>query len=107
MIVNLLLKYSAAHHLVWFSCGKYHSCIFLGQNELTGGIPSQLGEATGLQELNVNDNKLNGTIPAQIGSITTLQELDIGGNDLNGTIPTQIGSLSSLTVLSVGECHET
>ena len=107
MIVNLLLNNAFAHHLDWFSCGEYHLFIYIGQNDLTGGIPSQLAQATGLKELNIGDNKIKGTIPTEIGSIATLQQLDIGGNDINGTIPTEIESLSNLTVLSIGTCHET
>ena len=98
LISNLLL------HISFFTI--LFQPYYEGENELTGAIPSQLGQATGLKELSIGDNKLNGTIPTQIGSIATLQQLDIGGNDLNGTIPTEIGSLSNLTVLSVGKFYD-
>jgi len=81
--------------------------VYVGHNDLTGVIPSELGQTNGLKQLTIGDNKLNGTIPTQIGSIATLEQLDIGGNDLNGTIPTQIGSLSNLTVFSVGTFYDT
>ena len=36
---------------------------------------------------------LNGTIPTQIGQLSDLEGLDLNNNALTGTIPTQIGQL--------------
>jgi hypothetical protein len=43
--------------------------LYLGNNFLTGAIPSEIGECTNLMEVYLNDNLLNGTIPTTIGQL--------------------------------------
>ena len=40
-------------------------------------------------------NELSGSIPSEIGQMIDLEILEIDGNRLNGTIPTEIGKLST------------
>ena len=68
----------------------------LGNNELTGSIPSSLGSLTNLQELRLDENQLTGSIPSSLGSLTNLQELDLTANQLTGSIPSSLGSLTNL-----------
>lgn len=49
--------------------------VYLGTNDLTGTIPSELGLMSKLNILNLANNNLAGTIPSQIGSLTALREL--------------------------------
>jgi len=47
------------------------------------------------------DNKLSSSIPTELGQLTNLDMLDLGSNTLTSTIPTTIGKLSALTGLSL------
>jgi Leucine-rich repeat (LRR) protein len=72
----------------------------------SGTIPSQLGELTGLVELDLGSNQISGTIPTELGRLTKLATLDLGNQvsetrekTLTGTIPTELGKLTALTGL--------
>jgi hypothetical protein len=46
--------------------GKRVNAIFLGEgNNLTGSIPSSLGNLSNLSELGLESNQLNGSIPSE------------------------------------------
>ena len=68
---------------------------------LSGSIPPQLGNLTGLQQLWLNGNRLTGTIPTRLGRLTQLRGLHLDKNQLSGSIPTQLGALSNLTDLQL------
>ena len=68
---------------------------------LSGSIPQQLGNLTGLQQLWLNGNRLTGTIPTRLGRLTNLIGLHLDKNQLSGSIPTQLGALSNLTDLQL------
>ncbi|MBZ5586965.1 MAG: leucine-rich repeat domain-containing protein [Acidobacteriia bacterium] len=74
---------------------------YLSTNKLAGSIPTQLGSLSKLQYLWLNGNKLTGSIPTQLGNLTSLQHLDLGDNQLSGGIPTQLGNLTNLQDLSL------
>ena len=68
----------------------------LGLNDLTGALPSEIGDLTNLERLNLSGNALSGEIPEEIGNLTRLEELWLTGNALSGEIPEEIGKLTSL-----------
>ena len=68
----------------------------LNNNQLTGSIPSELGNLPNLQWLFLRDNRLTGMIPAKLGSLRSLIYLDIRDNQLTGTIPAELGNLTKL-----------
>ena len=89
-------------------------------NELTGSIPTELGnlsnlthldlgsELTGrygnlsnLTHLDLNGNHLSGEIPRELGDLSNLTHLDLGFNELSGEIPRELGDLSNLTHLDL------
>ena len=75
----------------------------LAYNQLTGGIPAELGNLTNLQSLDLYGNQLSGTIPTQLGNLTNLQELVLGYNQqIHGTIPPELGNLANLQYLDLG-----
>ncbi|MBC6473766.1 MAG: putative Ig domain-containing protein [Hormoscilla sp. GM102CHS1] len=82
--------------------------IELGENSLSGMLPSELSSLSNLQVLTLYNNKdLSGTIPSELGSLSKLQILDLSdkydffGMNLSGTIPSELGSLSKLQILEL------
>lgn len=74
--------------------------INLDSNNLTGSLPSELGNFPNLQQLNLNDNKITGSIPSTLGTLSQIRSLDIGGNRLTGPIPSNLGNLRLLNTLN-------
>ncbi len=66
------------------------------RNQLTGPIPTTLGDLSRLQTLTIGRNQLSGPIPTELGNLTNLTLLAFGGNQLSGTVPTWLGNLNSL-----------
>ena len=72
----------------------------LGSNELTGSIPSDL---TNLLVLWLFDNQLTGEIPPETWSLTNLEKLYLSDNQLTGEIPSEIGNLTNLERLYLSD----
>ena len=68
----------------------------LWKNNYTQSIPTELGQATSLRRLYLQENYLTGFIPSELGLLSSLQKLDLQGNLLEGAIPEALGSPSSL-----------
>ena len=66
---------------------------------LTGSIPAQLGNLSGLTSLYLDGNRLTGSIPPRLGRLLKLSWLHLTRNQLTGAIPTQLGELTNLTNL--------
>jgi len=71
----------------------------LSENNLTGPIPTEIGNLTNLLNLHLQSNKLTGNIPVEIGNLTNLSQLLLSSNQLTGTIPSEIGNLVNVTDL--------
>ena len=65
--------------------------VWLGGNDLSGSIPSELGKLTKLRRLYLDNNYLSGPIPTELGNLANLEELLLGGNELTGCIPNASG----------------
>ncbi|XP_062202918.1 brassinosteroid LRR receptor kinase BRL3-like isoform X2 [Phragmites australis] len=70
-------------------------------NQLTGSIPTQLGNLSRLTVLALKSNRLNGAIPASLGDLPLLTRLDLSFNDLFGSIPVKLAQLHQLVALDV------
>ena len=75
------------------------------EHGLSGAIPSQIGNLTELQYLNLGYNELSGPIPSEIGNLTKLEYLNLGSNELTGPIPPELNRLVGLTNLSLSQNH--
>jgi Leucine-rich repeat (LRR) protein len=79
----------------------YVSVLNLLENQLSGTIPSQLGNLTSLMELEVEANQLSGPIPSELGNLTDLRFLLLTENQLTGPIPPELGNLTNLIKLNL------
>jgi Leucine rich repeat len=72
------------------------SSLDLSYNDLTGFIPSEIGDLSrSLVGLYLDSNRFNGTIPSQMGSLTGLEGLWLSDNQLTGTVPVEFASLKA------------
>ena len=74
----------------------------LSENDLSGPIPSELGDLASLERLDLSDNDLTGSIPPELGNLDSLERLSLYDNDLTGPIPLELGNLASLEWLTLG-----
>ena len=65
-------------------------------NQLTGSIPSEIGNLRSVNKLILNQNQLTGSIPPEISELNYLNQLDLSYNQLTGSIPPEIGNLPRL-----------
>ncbi|KAI4305259.1 hypothetical protein L6164_028633 [Bauhinia variegata] len=77
----------------------------LYENKLSGDIPLELGECSGLKELLLGANVFQGSIPSSFGSLKSLEFLDLSRNNLSGTIPAELRKLSILKSLNLSFNH--
>ncbi|XP_077226213.1 receptor kinase-like protein Xa21 [Tasmannia lanceolata] len=79
-------------HLYW---------LVIGQNQISGNIPSQIGNLINLKALGIYSTFITGSIPTSIGMLQNLQRLYLGNNSLSGKIPYNIGNITQLTNLDL------
>lgn len=99
--------------------------LVLRANHLDGTLPPEIGQLSGLSELDLSMNQIRASVPASIGNLTELVRLDLSDNELElplpsslfalpglevlrlagnrftGAVPSELGSLTSLTVLDL------
>ena len=76
--------------------------VSLGDNNLTGSIPRELGELDDLATLDVSRNTLTGPVPAHLGALQQLRDLLLNGNALEGLLPGDLGYMAGLRYLHIG-----
>eukprot|EP01052_Picozoa_sp_SAG31_P023745 SAG31_NODE_1977_length_6750_cov_4.507442_3_plen_272_part_00 len=98
------------------SCARFQDAVVelqlvtLGKDEfheLSGTIPSSLGDLTDLMILDLDHLHLSGTIPESLGRLTALTNLDLDHTHLSGTIPESLGHLTALTDLELQDTNVT
>ncbi|XP_077217194.1 uncharacterized protein LOC143851602 isoform X2 [Tasmannia lanceolata] len=75
----------------------------LGQNQIVGSLPSQIGNLFNLQILSLGFNYITGTIPNSIGNLTQLSKLWLDQNNLQGSIPSTLGNCQNLLLLMLAQ----
>ena len=69
--------------------------INLGENSLTGTIPTTFGLLQNVIGMRLEGNNLSGTIPSELGLLSRLHRLRLGDNDgLTGAVPSELGLLN-------------
>ncbi|XAR73312.1 Non-specific serine/threonine protein kinase [Bertholletia excelsa] len=71
----------------------------LSNNDLTGNLPSEIGNFGSLRLVNLAKNALSGPLPNEISKLSGLEYLDLSSNHFKGEIPAKLQS--SLKVLNL------
>lgn len=80
---------------------KYFAIEF---NNISGPIPSEIGQCGSLRSFYAAHNQLNGSLPDSIGNLTKLVHFEVEGNNLSGRLPGSIGNLTkSLVSLNLSD----
>ena len=61
----------------------------------------QLFVLPSLKTIEFSTNQLTGSIPTEIGQASLLKKIDLSSNQLDGLIPTELGLLQELTSLEL------
>jgi len=64
--------------------------------QLTGSIPVEIGLLTKLKVFNSYSTNFTGSLPVELTQITTLERIVLDGNNLTGTIPSGLWSMTNL-----------
>ncbi|KAJ0982048.1 hypothetical protein J5N97_010303 [Dioscorea zingiberensis] len=76
------------------------SLLHLDGNELSGHLPTEISRLP-LFMFNASNNRLSGQIPLEIGQMRCLQSLDLAVNNFSGEIPATLGHLNELSSFNV------
>jgi Leucine-rich repeat (LRR) protein len=71
----------------------------LGDNLLSGDIPSEIGALVNIDFLDLYFNSLSGVLPDELGDLRNAREIYLEDNFFSGTIPRSLGFLTNLEVL--------
>eukprot|EP00250_Pteridium_aquilinum_P021776 c25220_g1_i2 orf=850-3552(+) len=76
--------------------------MFLMSEDLSGTLPSAVGNLTYLTDLDLSSNpNLGGSLPAEIGNLTNLKRLFVQSCNFSGSIPSEIGNMTNLNFLGL------
>ncbi|KNA12627.1 hypothetical protein SOVF_124330 [Spinacia oleracea] len=91
------------------SCDKHGhvTTLDLSSYNLTGSIPSSLGQLRKLQTANLHTNNLSGHIPSFFGYMNNLQFLYLYDNKLTGPVPSSLSRLPKISAINLGINHLT
>ena len=81
--------------------GRRVTGLLLNENNLTGTIPSDIGNIAYLNRLNLSKNNLTGDILSPISKLTGLVYLALNDNQLTGQIPQDFNNLTNLYRLAL------
>jgi Leucine-rich repeat (LRR) protein len=71
----------------------------LSNNSMTGSLPTEIAELTGLQVLDLHSNSFSGALVTEVGNLSALTVLDLRNNSFSGPLVPQLGSILDLELL--------
>mmetsp|Transcript_1142 Transcript_1142/g.2924 ORF Transcript_1142/g.2924 Transcript_1142/m.2924 type:complete len:143 (-) Transcript_1142:175-603(-) len=76
--------------------------MLLSGNEFTGSLdgPKFQNDFFNVVEVAIGNNNLNGTIPTELGTLGKLESLTMGRNRISGTIPTELALIPLCKILT-------
>ncbi|CAO2189823.1 unnamed protein product [Urochloa humidicola] len=77
----------------------------LAGNDLTGGIPDDIGTCKRLVSLRLQHNRLAGKIPAALAVLPSITEVDLSWNNLTGDVPPGLANSTTLETFDVSFNH--
>ncbi|XWS55416.1 hypothetical protein CRYUN_Cryun10bG0172200 [Craigia yunnanensis] len=75
--------------------------LYLYENQLSGGIPSEIGNCSSLKMIDFFGNRFTGEISVTIGRLKELHFLHLRQNALLGEIPATLGNCHQLIILDL------
>lgn len=81
--------------------GPGRTRVVLNRNKLTGPLPAPL-PGTVIEYLDVSQNQLTGELPTALGEVPTLWRLDVSVNQLTGPLPPGLLGLPEMRWVSLG-----
>ncbi|XP_026431545.1 receptor-like protein 20 [Papaver somniferum] len=87
------------------SGAKYVS---LSGNKLVGSIPSTFCRKDNyskpsLSDIDLSNNQLSGPIPSSVGNCLLLESLNLGWNNISGNVPNELGHATRLTIILLND----
>ncbi|XP_004296182.1 PREDICTED: receptor-like protein 2 [Fragaria vesca subsp. vesca] len=80
---------------------SFPPAINIGNNTISGNIPTEIGQLQLLRTLSLSNNNFSGNIPEQLSDLKNLENLDLSMNHLSGKIPLSLTSLNFLSSFNV------
>jgi Leucine Rich Repeat len=78
-------------------CNNGHvDVLYLDSNQLSGSIPPEIGDFSGLRDLSLQYNQLSGSLPPELANLSDLLIFSAIDNQLSGEIPPEMGSFPHL-----------
>ncbi|CAJ1952382.1 unnamed protein product [Cylindrotheca closterium] len=77
--------------------------LFISRQDISGPIPSELGNIHRINAIDFHSTSLNGTLPEELYNMTDLQILDLHDTKLSGTLSSKIGRLTDLRALRIND----
>ena len=78
------------------------SGLHLDNNNLSGGLPEEIGLLTDLRVLRLANNQLSGNIPVEIGSLVDMFWIELYNNNFSGTFPDIFDAWNQLHDIRIG-----
>lgn len=84
--------FSPTHSRYYYNgcCYPIYNCSDFEINQLTGTLPSELGQMTKIEKFYFRDNLLSGSIPSELGLLAEVSLLAIDTNPLTSSIPMEL-----------------
>ncbi|XXG52035.1 hypothetical protein AAC387_Pa03g0459 [Persea americana] len=89
-----------------FSNLTYLTYLYLDSNHFTGTIPASLFNVSlqgGLRVLDIGDNQISGRIPTQVGDLPFMSTLILRRNHVDGMVPLEFCRLTELRFLDLSD----